>query len=153
MIEIRRIAEDEGDQVATLWDQMCREIPDGGPLTPKGLRNLARMLGMSAWHQHAFCLVAVDGDTIVGFVNGRLDLLDGLLPGVVGNLESIYVVPAERGQGLTHRLLEEAIAWLRAREASVIRTEMCIDASHQLWLDLGFEKDMVTLSLYEQDVT
>lgn len=149
MIEIRRIAEEEGDSVATLWDQMCREVPDGGPLTPKGHRNLARMLGMSAWHRQAFCLVAVAGDNIVGFVNGRLDLADGLLPGVVGHLESIYVVPAERGNGLTHRLLEEAISWLRARDAGVIRTEKCIDAAHQLWLDLGFEKDMVALSLYE----
>jgi GNAT superfamily N-acetyltransferase len=150
MIEIRRIADTEGDLVATLWDQMCREIPDGGPLTPRGRRNLARMLAISAGHLHSFCLVAVDVDTIVGFVNGRVDLGDGLLPGVAGHLESLYVVAESRGQGLSRRLAEAAVAWLRARGAGTVRTEICIDnlAAQQLWLDLGFEKDMVCLSLY-----
>jgi GNAT superfamily N-acetyltransferase len=150
MIEIRRIAEDEGDPVATLWDQMCREVPDGGPLKPRGFRNLSRMLAISAWHQHAFCLVAVDGAQIQGFINGRTSIVDGLLPGTVGHLESLYVTPSARGQGLTHRLLNEAITWLRTRNVGVIRTEICIDnhEAHQTWLDHGFEKDMVTLSLY-----
>jgi GNAT superfamily N-acetyltransferase len=150
MIEIRRIAEHEGDLVAALWDDMCREVPDGGPLRPRGLRNLARMLGMSAWHQHAFCLVAMDGGTIVGFVNGRLDAGDGLLPGLAGEIESLYVVPSARGQGHSRRLAEAAIAWLRERGAGVIRNQLCVDNldAHRLWLDLGFEKDMVTLSLY-----
>src|SRR5882762_1624750 len=106
MIEIRRIAETEGDPVAQLWDQMCQEDPDGGALTARGRGNLARLLGMSAWHQHAFCLVAVDGDTLVGFVNGRVDLEDGLLPGLSGRLESLYVVPDRRGHGISRRLLE-----------------------------------------------
>src|SRR5690349_24142645 len=106
MIEIRRIEEHEGDLVAALWDDMCREIPDGGPLRPRGLRNLARLLGMSAWHQQAFCLVAIEGATIFGFVNGRLDAGDGLLPGLAGEIESLYVVPSARGQGVSRRLAE-----------------------------------------------
>jgi GNAT superfamily N-acetyltransferase len=150
MIEIRRIAEPEGDPVAALWDEMCRSTPDGGPLTPRGRANIARWLGMSAWHHHAFCLVAVDGDAIVGFINGRTDIEDGLLPGVVGRLESVYVTLSARGQGLTRRLAEAGVAWLRAHGAGTIRTNICIDnaEAHQLWVDLGFEKDMVCLSLY-----
>jgi hypothetical protein len=91
-VEIRAIRDDEGDAVADLWDRMCREAPDGGPLTAGGKRNLARMLGMSAWHRDAFCLVAEQGHDdqgrdekhdeqhdarLVGFVNGRLSTGDG----------------------------------------------------------------------------
>ena len=83
-MEIRRVRDGEGDALGQLWDRMCREVPDGGPLTARGARNLSRMLDVSAWHRDAFCLVAVDGEEIVGFVNGRLDVEDGLLPGLAG---------------------------------------------------------------------
>lgn len=152
-IEIRRIADSEGDTVVELWDRMCRETPDGGALTPRGRRNIARWLSVSAWHEHAFCLVAVDGSTIVGFVNSRTDIGDGLLPGVSGELESLYVVPAARGTGTSHRLARAAVAWLRSHGASTVRTEICIDnaEAQRLWLDLGFERDMVVLSSYESN--
>jgi GNAT superfamily N-acetyltransferase len=148
--EIRRIDEDEGDLVAELWDQMCREVPDGGPLTDRGRRNIARWLSVSAWHEQSFCLVAVAGGSVVGFVNGRTDTGDGLLPGVSGTLESLYVVPAARNHGISRRLAETAIGWLRERGAGVVRTDICIDNddAQRLWLDLGFQRDMVRLSHY-----
>ena len=62
MTEIRRIidSEPEAEQTVELWDRMCRETPDGGPLTPRGRQNLKRMLAMQAWHRESFCLVAVE---------------------------------------------------------------------------------------------
>jgi GNAT superfamily N-acetyltransferase len=150
-IEIRRIADEEGDPVAELWDRMCREIPDGGPLTPKGKRNIARWLTVSAFHAHAFCLVAVDNSTIVGFVNGRTDIGDGLLPGTLGVVESLYVVSESRGVGLSRRLARAAVDWLREHGASTIRTDICIDntEARDFWIGLGFDADMVCMSLYE----
>jgi GNAT superfamily N-acetyltransferase len=150
-MEIRRILEDEGETVGDLWDRMGREIVDGGPLTEQGRRNLSRMLAMSAWHRDAFCLVAVDGGRIVGFVNGRTDNEDGLLPCLLGQIDSLYVVPEERHMGISRALAEAAIGWLRDRGAVTIRCLSCADAGddHRFWQGLGFEADMVCLSLYQ----
>jgi GNAT superfamily N-acetyltransferase len=149
-MEIRRIRDGEGDAVGQLWDRMCREIPDGGPLTERGLRNLSRMLDVSAWHRDAFCLVAVAGTEIVGFVNGRVDVEDGLLPGAGGRIDSLYVLPALRGKGVSRELAEAAITWLADRGGGSIRYLSCADATedHEFWRSLGFEPDMVCLSRY-----
>jgi GNAT superfamily N-acetyltransferase len=148
-MEIRRINDGEGDAVGRLWDRMCRETPDGGPLTERGRRDLSRMLDVSAWHRDAFCLVAWDGE-IVGFVNGRVSVEDGLLPGQLGLIDSLYVVPSLRGKGISSALAVAAIEWLRERGAHTIRYLSCADAvtDHEFWRSLGFEADMVCLSTY-----
>ncbi len=149
-VEIRRIDENEGDAVGGLWDRMCREIEDGGPLTGQGLRRISRMLAMSAWHRDAFCLVAVRGEAVVGFVNGRVSAEEGLLPGLCGEVESLYVVPEERGRGVSRALAEAAVGHLREQGADPIRYHSCAGATddHRFWEGLGFEADMVCLSLY-----
>jgi GNAT superfamily N-acetyltransferase len=151
-MEVRRVRDAEGDVVGALWDRMCREAEDGGPLTERGRRNLSRMLAVSAWHRDAFCLVAVDGSGIVGFVSGRLDTGDGLLPGVAGEIEALYVVPEHRGEGTSTALGAAAVGWLRDRGAGTIRHLACAGATgaHAFWQRLGFEPDMVCLSLYEK---
>lgn len=151
-MEIRRIRDGEGAAVGHLWDRMCQEVPDGGPLTEQGRRDLSRMLDVSAWHRDAFCLVAVDGAEIIGFVNGRLDVEDGLLPGQSGRIDSLYVPPPLRGKGTSRALAEAAIAWLRERGAHTLRYLSCVDATddHGFWQSLGFEPDMVCLSSYRQ---
>lgn len=152
-MEIRRIGDTEGDPVAALWDRMCRETPDGGPLTGPGRRHLSRMLAVSAFHRDAFCLVAVDGDEIVGFANGRTDTEDGLLPGVIGHVDSLYVVPERRREGISRALAEAAVAHLRTQGAHTIRYLSCADAhdDHRFWQGLGFVPDMVCLSLYREE--
>jgi GNAT superfamily N-acetyltransferase len=152
-MEIREIQQSEGETVGGLWDRMCRETEDGGPLTDQGRRNLSRMLAMSAWHRDAFCLVAVDGVQLVGFVNGRVSIGDGLLPGVAGEIDSLYVVPEQRGQGISRALAEAAVTWLRDQGARTIRYLSCVDATddHRFWQGLGFRSDMVCLSLYRHE--
>jgi GNAT superfamily N-acetyltransferase len=151
-MEIRRIHESEGEAVGDLWDRMCREMEDGGPLTEQGRLNLSRMLAISAWHRDAFCLVAVDDDQIIGFVNGRVDNEDGLLPCLLGEIDSLYVLPARRGAGISRALAEAAISWLREQGVHSIRYLSCADADddHRFWQRLGFEPDMVCLSLYRE---
>ncbi|WP_433469844.1 GNAT family N-acetyltransferase [Spirillospora sp. CA-128828] len=157
VMEIRRIHRDEGDAVGRLWDRMCRETEDGGPLTERGRGDLSRMLAVSAFHRDAFCLVAVDdtaddtaGARIAGFVNGRTTAEDGLLPCLAGEIDSLYVVPEERGRGISRALAEAAVRRLRDHGAHTIRYLSCADAhdDHRFWQSLGFEPDMICLSLY-----
>jgi len=149
-MEIRRVSDGEGEVVGRLWDRMCQEVPDGGPLTRGGRRNLSRMVDIAAWHRDAFCLVAVVGGEIVGFVNGRVDVEDGLLPGLGGAIDSLYVVPALRGNGVSRALAEAAVDWLLKAGVHTIRYLSCVDAleDHGFWRSLGFEADMVCLSRY-----
>jgi GNAT superfamily N-acetyltransferase len=152
-MEIRRIHQSEGDVVAGLWDRMCREVEDGGPLTERGRRDLSRMLAMSEWHRDAFCLVAADDAQVIGFVNGRTSIGDGLLSGVLGEIDSLYVVPEERDRGISRALAEAAVGWLRDQGADTVRYLSCVDAhdDHRFWRGLGFEPDMVCLSLYRAE--
>jgi GNAT superfamily N-acetyltransferase len=148
---IRRISVPEAPAVAALWNRMCVETPDGGPLTPTGVRNIELLLAASAWHHEAFCLVALEpDDTIVGFVCGRIDAGAGLLPSLAGEVEEFYVVPEARGRGISARLAEAAVAWLRDRDVWTVRTRVCAGNAdaRRFWERRGFEADMVTLSLY-----
>jgi hypothetical protein len=145
--EIRRITAPEGAAVTELWDRMCRQVPDGGPLSEAGRRNIQRMLELAAWHHQTFCLVAVEDGEVVGFVVGRADPADGLLPGLVGQVEELYAPEA----ALRRRLAEAAIATLREHPGmGTIRHIFDIEdrEERELFTGLGFEADMVCLSLY-----
>ena len=52
--------------------------------------------------------MAVDGVQVIGFVNGRTGIGDGLLPGVLGEMDSFYVVPEGRDKGISRALAEAA---------------------------------------------
>lgn len=150
---IGRIEPAQAPAVAALWDQMCREVVDGGPLTEPGVANIDRMLQAASFHHETVCLVATEsaaGGDIVGFVVARLDPGDGLLPGLIGEVHELYVVPQARGRGLSADLAAAAIGWLRERSAHTIRTLVCADnaESRDFWQRQGFESDMVCLSLY-----
>jgi hypothetical protein len=150
MPEIRRVKVPEAAAVAELWDRMCRETPDGGPLSSRGRRNIERMVEISAWHRDTFCLVAVEGDQVLGFVMGRVDIGDGLLPAVAGQIEELY--SAADGP-LNRQLVEAAVATLRQRDNLwTIRHLAAVDdpQDRELFASLGFEADMVCLSLYRE---
>jgi hypothetical protein len=149
MTGIRRIREHDAAAVTDLLDRMCRETPDGGPLTPRGRRAIQRMLEAAEWHRDTFCLVAVDGDELTGFVVGTLDAGDGLLPCPAGKVEETYAAAV----GLRRRLTEAAVARLREMGAGTIRCTLDRDdtARRTLLKDLGFAFDMITMSRYDTD--
>ena len=174
MTEIRRIRDDdrEPEQAVELWDRSCRDDPDGAPLSRVGRHNLKRMLAMMAWHRDSFCLVAVRSakdsasgprsalrteskapdERIVGYVCGHVETGDGLLPGAVGEINELYVTPeAPDAPDLPRRLVEAAVERLRAdAQVGIIRSTVDVqDEDRQaLLVGLGFEADLVTLSLY-----
>ena len=151
MYQISRIEESQAAVVMELWDRMCRSVPDGGPLTPAGRRHIERYLQIASWHRDTFCLVAVSADGPVGFVVGRLDIGDGLLPGLAGEIHELYVVPeAADPSELQVALARQAVDRLRKSGAGTIRKLTAADdsASVAFWQTEGFEPDMICLSLY-----
>jgi len=152
MVEIRCIADGEGAAVGDLWHEMCRTAPDGGPLTARGRRNIERMLDIAAWHREELCLVALDAGRIVGFAHARVSAGSGLLPGLLGELETLYVTPSARGSGTSRALAQAAVLELRARGAGVMHRLICVDdkSAQEFWTTLGFERDMVCMSMYAE---
>ncbi len=150
MIEISRIKPTQAQTVAALWDRMCREVVDGGPLTERGMANVDRMLQVASFHHETTCLVATEDEEILGFVLARVDPGDGLRPSLAGEVHELYVVPEARHRGLGTDLAAAAVRWLRAHGARAIRTLVCADNtdSREFWQRQGFEPDMVCLSLY-----
>lgn len=155
MAEIRQIRDREGEAVAALWDQDARTGIDGAPLPARGRRNIARMLDIAVWHGRQLCLVAVENNTIVGFVCASLGAGTGLLPGLLGEVDAFYVTPEARRQGTSSALARAVVAELRARGAGVIHNLVCIedDQAQAFWQAQGFERDMVCMSLYERSGT
>ena len=153
MLEIRRIQEADAEAVVELWDQMCLAVADGGPLKAAGRRNITRMLEMSAWHQEAFTLVAIDDGRLVGFVTGELSAGSGLLPGLTGEIGELGVAPRADGCGLRRQLAEAAVRHLQNAGAGPIFAFEDIDDTDApgRWSELGFEGDMVRFSLYPPD--
>jgi len=154
MPEIRRIREADAEAVVELWDRMVREVPDGGPLTEAGRRHLGRMLAITAWHRETFCLVAVEGDEVLGFGLGRVDIGDGLLPEAVGEIQELSVAPGTPdAAALKVRLAEAVIARLRALGTTTMRKTLAADepAEQRFWADRGFEADMVVMSAYDAE--
>lgn len=147
MYEIRRISEPQAGAVTELWDRMCRETPDGGPLTERGRRNIRRMLEIAAWHHQTCCLVVTAADEVVGFVVVEVDA--GLLPGLSGEIHELYVVP-EVEESVRRELAQRAVDWLRRCGAGTVRKLVAADEPElrEFWQREGFEPDMICMSSY-----
>ena len=148
-MHIRRIRQDEAERVTALWDAACREVVDGGPLRPRGRRSIAAMLTLSAHHPSAACLVAERDGELVGFVVAELE--QGLLPGLLGRVAELHVVPAARaGDEAARALVEGAQGWLRERGAGVVYWEVPEDEAQRLALAhaLGWQREAIRFATY-----
>jgi hypothetical protein len=146
-VEIRRIRQTEAEAVTDLWDEAGRSVPDGGPLTDRGRRNIAAMLALAASHQRAACFVALEDDRPVGLVMAEVD--EGLLPGRAGAVAELYA----GGDAASERALAQAaIAWLWEQGAGVIRADVPFDEpGGELLEALGFEPEAVRYGRYRDE--
>jgi GNAT superfamily N-acetyltransferase len=86
---------------------------DQGWPAREGARYFAELLGSD----RAAGWLALDGDTPIGYAAGRLAGPHDLRPAVRADLESIYVVPDRRSDGVGAALVAEFATWAQARGA------------------------------------
>jgi GNAT superfamily N-acetyltransferase len=154
VVEIRRIRVDEApavrELVRTATEEEARRFPEERiGISDQGLSNLETQFRLGAVHEDEVTQVAVEIDEIVGFVSASV-VRGRATPGVAGVIDWFWVRPTFAGQEVERRLAHAAIAWLRDRGAGpIFKTD---DARHpelEPWQSLGFDADVIRLSLYE----
>ncbi len=94
--------------------------------------------------------VAVDGETIAGFVVGVVLEQDeeqwlGVIPSLVGRITELYVDAAYRRRGLATRLMRLAESYLARRRCDAVRVEVFVPnvPARMLYAALGYvERDI-----------
>ena len=95
------------------------------------------------------CLLAVAEDEVVGYLAGYLWDGGSLRPLKMAELESMYVRPRSRSQGLGRRLVDEFLKWSEQKGAQ--RTSVTAYAANtraiEFYRGLGFEPKSLSLEM------
>ncbi len=152
MATIRQIRPAESPSVTELYVDLSREIADRDPeseVVDPG--PIDRWIRRTAETDDAVCLVVESADTLVGFLLASVRRHPAM-PGVVAELEALYVRPSPDREALERQLVDAGIAWARDREAGVVVTQVAVDAwtTNQLerWDAFGFEHQTAELRRY-----
>ncbi|MEN9338237.1 MAG: hypothetical protein RIQ41_551 [Candidatus Parcubacteria bacterium] len=97
-----------------------------------------------------FFLLAVDGDTIAGYVYVEVmptESADCYEVKTVGHIDSIFVLEEYRGKGLGTELINRAVEWLQSKAISVCTIGVRVEneAALDLYQKLGFEVGNIKL--------
>ncbi len=109
----------------------------------------AEFLGTQLVRGDAVVLVAERAGTVIGYAYAGMEGHDWMaLRGPAGALYDLVVDPAERGRGTGGRLLDSALAWLRAQGAPrvVLSTAGRNEAAQRLFARAGFRRTMVEMT-------
>lgn len=152
MIEIRRIREEEAPSLRALYRELVYDDAEEHPedsvgISERGLDNMQEHFRLAATHADVFCLVASNGDAIVGFADAHVKG-SATLPGLVGTIENVWVRAEVRGSDVARRLAEGTISQLRGLGAGTILHYADIRYPEPLFEELGFERDVARYSLY-----
>ena len=95
----------------------------------------------------ALCLLALSEDNAVGYLAGYLKGPTALRPVRIAELQSMYVLPAQRGRGAGGRLVDEFLAWGRAQSAERVSVGAYAanERAIRFYERFGFESRSVTL--------
>ncbi len=148
MFTIRPMQNSEAESVLALWQAGCVEAV-GHELSAANAAQVLKNLYQYAQHEMCYCLVAEDADEIVSFVTFCITR-HAIEPGLVGEIEELYVQPAYRQQSVAKQLVYQAVRQLKAQDAGVILTRVAVDDAHGLafWKSLNWEQDTVNFAIY-----
>jgi ribosomal protein S18 acetylase RimI-like enzyme len=109
----------------------------------------AHFLGSALSDRDSVVLVAERAGTLVGYAYARLEPRDwNALLDACGALHDIFVVPAERRNGVARAILEAVAARLTALGAPrlVLSTATANEAAHRLFERSGFRRTMIEMT-------
>ncbi|MFN8530199.1 MAG: GNAT family N-acetyltransferase [Anaerolineae bacterium] len=142
-MQIRLMIDDDLDQVTDLWDQHVAEV-GGAAFDPDSRMRIFSGLCRCLPAVESVCFVALVDQQIVGFVVGALT---GKTTWAVqsGDIEEVYVIPANRRQKIGTELVKQMTEWMRAKGCETIRTRVDTEApeSRAFWKAMGWEGDQI----------
>lgn len=123
----------------------------GFELGPAASENVLHHLRLCASHPNSLCLVAEDAHSVApaGFVTALIST-HPTLPGMLGEIEELYVRAPARRSGVGTTLVRHAIAAMRDRSVGLVRTRVDLDSRDALgfWKTVGWDHDFAVFSLY-----
>lgn len=147
-LTIRKMIPNDAEPVAALWLVCTREVAEVEPIyTPAVTHDeLRELLSREPKSNARFGWVALDGDTLAGYVTCRIEHESTLfVPRRFIYLIDLDVAPAYRGKRLSRRLLEEVERF--AKSNSIDRLELAYAAAdpraRAVWERLGFRPHFV----------
>lgn len=149
MTTIRLITHADIDAVLALHDENCLESA-GHRMDERTRRNVEKMFTGYVDNLLAYAYVAKDHGRIVGYFTCAITHHPAM-PGALGVLEDLYVMPEYRRRGIATQLVTQATDTLReSGKAGVLRAMVCVDApgAQAFWASLGYENDMTAFSWY-----
>ena len=131
MLTIRPIEADDVPALAELLGQLGYII---------GLKELTERVHLISSGGESTLLVATNNETIVGCVQAMIDRR--LAEGSYGEVVSLVVDEAERGQGIGKKLVEAAEAWVMSKgyNRMRVRSNAMRDKAHRFFERFGFEE-------------
>lgn len=138
---------DEVEQVFELWDAGCIAAV-GTPLREDDARRVRTVLSRYPGHNRAFCFVAVEHGTVIGFVTCAV-LEHPVLLGSSGEIEELALAPGQPAQIKT-ALVQRAVEELKRHAVASIHTRVDLDAPQDraFWDGLGWANDLTIFSIY-----
>ncbi|MGB0384619.1 MAG: GNAT family N-acetyltransferase [Ardenticatenaceae bacterium] len=131
MLTIRPIRADDVPALAQLLGQLGYRI---------SLKELAERVDLICSGRESTLLVATNHESIVGCVQAMIDRR--LAEGTYGEVVSLVVDQAQRGQGIGRKLVEGADAWVinKGYNRMRVRSNVMRNKAHQFFEKLGFSE-------------
>jgi len=127
---------DRLDELVEFWKllhrhqvSVCAEVPGLSVLSEAASAEITReMYSEFLLRPESFAFVAEDDGKAVGYVIGYYDESHFMWDtGRIGHVDSFYVLPETRGQGVGRRLMDAAYTAMRKAGASTVALEMVAD--------------------------
>lgn len=150
-LQIRPATVRDIPRILPLWEALAAlhgELDPALAVEPQAAREYVEFLRDAIGRSDTCVMLAVDGDSVVAFALGRIQVLP--LPfrdQRRGWIQDVFTIPARRREGIGRRLVETLLAWFADRRVALVELTVAIrnaEAVH-FWEALDFSTYMVRM--------
>ena len=108
-------------------------------MTEEGRRSITKDIEQMLSDEEGRVLVAEEDETVVGFTYGRVVIRETYTPKTVGHIDTIYVEPAQRRQGIGSGLVRELCRYFREQGVDEVNLRYVLgnEEADEFWRTLG----------------